>query len=84
MRVLIQAGWVVGFEGRSHRLYRDGTVVYEDDRVLHVGPPFHGQVDRTIDAHVMNLRRKLDPDRASPSPIETVFGVGYRFRSGDA
>jgi DNA-binding response OmpR family regulator len=37
-------------------------------------------LDRTIDAHVMNLRRKLEPDRARPSPIETVFGVGYRFR----
>jgi len=41
-------------------------------------------LDRTIDAHVMNLRRKLEPDRRKPSPIQTVFGVGYRFRSGDA
>jgi DNA-binding response OmpR family regulator len=37
-------------------------------------------LDRTIDAHVMNLRRKLEPDRARPSIIQTVFGVGYRFR----
>ena len=37
-------------------------------------------LDRTIDVHVMNLRRKLEPDRARPSIIETVFGVGYRFR----
>ena len=36
-------------------------------------------LDRTIDAHVMNLRRKLGRDRTTPSPIETVFGVGYRF-----
>jgi DNA-binding response OmpR family regulator len=37
-------------------------------------------LDRTIDAHVMNLRRKLEPDRTRPSIIQTVFGVGYRFR----
>jgi DNA-binding response OmpR family regulator len=38
-------------------------------------------LDRTIDAHVMNLRRKLERDRANPELIQTVFGVGYRFRS---
>lgn len=50
MRTLIQGGWVVGFDGTSHELWRDGVVVYEDDRVLHVGPRFEGEVDRTIDA----------------------------------
>jgi DNA-binding response OmpR family regulator len=33
---------------------------------------------RTVDAHVMNLRRKLEPDPAAPTYVETVFGVGYR------
>jgi DNA-binding response OmpR family regulator len=42
----------------------------------------HDALDRTIDAHVMNLRRKLERDRANPELIQTVFGVGYRFRSG--
>jgi DNA-binding response OmpR family regulator len=36
-------------------------------------------LDRTIDAHIMNLRRKLERDRAKPRLIQTVFGVGYRF-----
>jgi DNA-binding response OmpR family regulator len=36
-------------------------------------------LERTIDAHVMNLRRKLEPDRKSSHYIVTVFGVGYRF-----
>jgi len=35
--------------------------------------------DRTIDAHIMNLRRKIERDRANPELIQTVFGVGYRF-----
>jgi DNA-binding response OmpR family regulator len=36
-------------------------------------------LERTIDAHVMNLRRKLESDRTNPRFILTVFGVGYRF-----
>jgi cytosine/adenosine deaminase-related metal-dependent hydrolase len=50
MRTLIQGGWVVGFDGRSHELLRDGVVVYEDDRIVHVGHHFDGPADRTVDA----------------------------------
>jgi len=35
--------------------------------------------ERAIDAHVKNLRRKLEPDPRSPTYVKTVFGVGYRF-----
>jgi two-component system alkaline phosphatase synthesis response regulator PhoP len=35
--------------------------------------------DRSIDAHVKNLRRKLEPDAAEPRYILTVYGVGYKF-----
>lgn len=35
--------------------------------------------ERSIDAHIKNLRAKLEPDPKSPHYIETVFGVGYRF-----
>ncbi len=35
--------------------------------------------DRTIDAHIKNLRSKLEHDPKNPRYIETVFGVGYRF-----
>jgi DNA-binding response OmpR family regulator len=34
--------------------------------------------ERAIDAHVKNLRRKIEPDPRAPRYIETVFGVGYR------
>ncbi|MBI2370046.1 MAG: amidohydrolase family protein [Deltaproteobacteria bacterium] len=50
MRTLIQGGWVVGFDGRDHQLLPNGVVVYEDDRLLHVGYRFEGPVDRRIDA----------------------------------
>ncbi len=36
--------------------------------------------ERTIDAHIKNLRSKLEPDPKQLYYIETVFGVGYRFR----
>lgn len=36
--------------------------------------------ERSIDAHIKNLRAKLEFDPKQPRYIETVFGVGYRFR----
>jgi two-component system, OmpR family, alkaline phosphatase synthesis response regulator PhoP len=35
--------------------------------------------DRAIDAHVKNLRRKLEPEARSPRYVLTVYGVGYKF-----
>lgn len=42
------------------------------------GYAFEGY-DRSIDAHVKNLRRKLEPDPSQPRYIITVYGVGYKF-----
>ena len=46
------------------------------DRVL--GTSFEGY-ERTVDAHVKNLRAKIETDPGHPAYIETVYGVGYRF-----
>jgi two-component system, OmpR family, alkaline phosphatase synthesis response regulator PhoP len=35
--------------------------------------------ERAIDAHVKNIRRKLEPDPHSPRYVLTVYGAGYRF-----
>jgi len=35
--------------------------------------------ERTIDAHIKNIRAKIEADPRRPAYIETVFGVGYRF-----
>jgi len=37
-------------------------------------------IERTVDVHIRNLRTKIEPDPSEPRYIETVFGVGYRFR----
>jgi DNA-binding response OmpR family regulator len=41
------------------------------------GHDFEGY-ERTIDAHVKNLRRKIEPDPGTPRYVETVHGIGYR------
>ncbi|HEX6254258.1 MAG TPA: response regulator transcription factor [Euzebyales bacterium] len=35
--------------------------------------------ERAVDAHVKNIRRKLEPDPRRPRYVQTVHGVGYRF-----
>jgi DNA-binding response OmpR family regulator len=39
-------------------------------------------LERTVDAHVMNLRRKLEKGRAGARYVETVYGRGYRLSNG--
>ncbi|MCP5097470.1 MAG: response regulator transcription factor [Chloroflexi bacterium] len=35
-------------------------------------------MDRTLDSHIKNLRRKMEPDPKKPTYIQTVYGIGYR------
>jgi len=62
-----------------------GTLVKEPGRVFSraqiidkaLGHDFDG-FDRTIDVHILKLRRKLEPDPRRPSYIKTVYGAGYK------
>ena len=49
-----------------------------------LGYDFEG-FDRTIDVHILNLRRKLEPDASQPRYLKTVYGAGYKLSemSGD-
>ena len=63
-----------------------GVLVKEPGRVFSraeliekaLGYDFDG-FDRTIDVHILNLRRKMEPDPSHPQYIKTVYGAGYRF-----
>lgn len=46
------------------------------------GEPFEGY-ERTIDAHIKNLRRKIEHNPKDPTLILTVFGIGYKSREAD-
>jgi DNA-binding response OmpR family regulator len=40
--------------------------------------------ERAIDAHIKNMRKKIEPDARKPRYLLTVFGVGYRFAEPSA
>lgn len=40
--------------------------------------------ERTADAHVKNLRRKIEADPRNPARLRTVYGVGYKMTDGTA
>jgi DNA-binding response OmpR family regulator len=50
------------------------------DRVQ--GYAFEGY-ERTVDAHVKNLRQKVEPNPKQPQYVLTVYGVGYKFREDE-
>jgi 5-methylthioadenosine/S-adenosylhomocysteine deaminase len=50
MRTLIEGGWVVAWNGAGHEVHEQGSVVFEDDRIVHAGGPYAGAVDTRLDA----------------------------------
>jgi len=69
MRTKIAATWIVAHERGKHTLVRDGEVVFEGNKVLHVGKGFEGHIDKTIDA-----TGKL----VAPGFIDTHVHSGHR------
>ncbi len=64
-------------------LARDPDRVFSRAQLIEkaVGYDFEG-FDRTIDVHIHNLRRKLEPDPNHPQFIKTIYGIGYKFSVG--
>lgn len=62
-----------------------GVLIKEPGRVFSraqliekaLGYDFEG-FDRTIDVHILNLRRKIEPDPKHPRYIKTIYGAGYK------
>lgn len=81
------AGKPLGLTPIEFRLL--GVLAREPERVFSraqlideaLGYDFEG-FDRTIDVHIFNLRRKLEPDPTHPRYLKTVYGAGYKLVKG--
>ena len=82
----------VNLKGEEVHLTRSEYILLET-LVKHPGQPLsreqllerlHGMVfdgvDRSVDSHIKNLRRKIEEDPSDPVYIQTVYGFGYRFQ----
>ncbi|ADL69123.1 response regulator transcription factor [Thermoanaerobacterium thermosaccharolyticum] len=61
-----------------NRVFTRGELI---EKVM--GYDFEG-FDRTIDAHIKNLRQKIEDDPKNPVYIKTVYGAGYKFGEENA
>jgi DNA-binding response OmpR family regulator len=59
---------------------RPGEVLSRDDLLNTVWGVDYSGTTRTLDQHIAQLRKKVEPDPTSPEVILTVHGVGYRYR----
>jgi cytosine/adenosine deaminase-related metal-dependent hydrolase len=71
MRTVIEGGWVVAWNGRSHEVHEQGAVVFEGDRVVHAGPAWTGPADARISA-----RGKLVSPGFINTHVHTAGGGG--------
>jgi 5-methylthioadenosine/S-adenosylhomocysteine deaminase len=71
MRTLIEGGWVVAFNGVTHEVHEQGSVVFEDDRIVHAGPPYGGPADARLSA-----RGKLVSPGFINTHVHTAGGGG--------
>ncbi len=80
-----RGGEVVELTPNEYRLLQTlarypGRAYSRFELVSHVQGHEYEGYERTIDAHVKNLRKKIEADPRHPRYVETVFGIGYRLK----
>jgi len=55
-----------------------GKVFSRDELIHRAFGTRYDRLDRTIDVHIKNVRKKIELDRANPQRLVTVFGLGYK------
>nr|WP_305123228.1 chlorohydrolase family protein [Roseomonas sp. GC11] len=72
---MIRASHIIAYQGGGHRHLKDGVVVIEEDRILHVGRHYDGPVDRVIEAQGQVVTPGLINTHAhlSESPLDKSF-----------
>jgi two-component system, OmpR family, alkaline phosphatase synthesis response regulator PhoP len=83
-RELIVRGETVALTATELRLVEvfmrsPGRVFSRDELAQRALGASYDGLDRTIDVHIKNVRKKIEVDRANPTRIVTVFGLGYKF-----
>ncbi|MBX6377621.1 MAG: response regulator transcription factor [Clostridia bacterium] len=83
-RSVLKRGRPVALTATEFRLLttlarRPGRVFSRDELIRAVlGDDYQGS-DRNVDAHIKNLRHKIEDDPRRPVYVQTVYGAGYRF-----
>ncbi len=64
-----------------HLLMANPGHTFTRDELLEksMGYAYEG-MGRTLDTHMSNLRKKIEPDPSAPTNIQTVYGIGYRMK----
>jgi len=57
----------------------EGQPLSREQLLEHLHGVVFGGVDRSVDSHIKNLRKKIEPDPTEPIYIQTVYGFGYKF-----
>ncbi|MEM7348262.1 MAG: response regulator transcription factor [Chloroflexota bacterium] len=60
----------------------DHTLARDELLAKGLGYSYTG-MGRALDTHILNLRKKIEPDPDNPRYIQTVYGIGYRFIDED-
>lgn len=68
------------FEILRELMQNPGFVITRDELAENALGYGSSSAGRTLDSHIKNLRRKLDREQGSSSYIQTVHGIGYRFK----
>lgn len=64
--------------GQADRVFTRGQLL------KHTRGVERDSVERSIDVHVLNLRRKIEPSPRRPARLVTVYGIGYKLTAGPA
>ena len=83
-REVVVRGETVALTAAEYRLVETlmrapGRVFTRDELMQRAFGASYDRLDRTIDVHIKNVRKKIEVDRANPTRIVTVFGFGYKF-----
>ncbi len=85
-REVIRSGQTISFAPKEFDLLcylveHQGKVLSRDDLLEAVWKHERNLSTRTVDIHILNLRKKLESDPSNPQYFLTVHGVGYKFIS---